>query len=339
MTISSEKSKEAYKSSTDSPYVVPFMFVNDEDIEVVLKQKDGTEVPLSLGTEYQLFGAGDQAGGQCQLTTPLDEDEALFIRRSPRITQETDYIENAAFPAASHEAALDKLTMICQSLSERLDRTITLRISSAVKGLHLPEPEKNTIIGWNATQTDLENKKITDYGQVSIPIPVDQGGTGTDNVTDALINFGFGATGMALCGCETSNEAFETVVSGESFETIISEKKLVQSDCRALLRTVYGDEAQVHTGTDLSGLTISRNHVLWTLTTDSQFSDVPLPYDGTYVFHLYPNGHELALAASYKTDVRVPFPDPQAGEIRIVVERFNSRKTIVSLQNMGGESC
>lgn len=85
---------------------------------------------------------------------------------------------------------------------------------------------------------------------------------------------------------------------------------------------------------DLSDLTVGRNHVVWALAADSLFSGATLPYDGVYVFHVYPGGHALALAASYKTDGALPGPDPAAGEIRIVVERFNGRTSIVSLQNM-----
>ena len=102
-----------------------------------------------------------------------------------------------------------------------------------------------------------------------------------------------------------------------------------------MLRAVYGDEAQIHSGADLAALAVTRNHVMWTLTGDSQFSELALPYDGTYVFHVYPGSHMLALAAAYKTDGNLPNPDSGAGEIRIVVEQYGGRKSIVSLQNMG----
>ena len=49
-----------------------------------------------------------------QVGTPGD----IRIWRTTPITQETDYQAYDAFPAESHEAALDKLTMICQELYE-----------------------------------------------------------------------------------------------------------------------------------------------------------------------------------------------------------------------------
>lgn len=101
-----------------------------------------------------------------------------------------------------------------------------------------------------------------------------------------------------------------------------------------LLKAAYGDEAQTHTGADLSALTIERNHILWTLAATSQLTDVTFPYDGTYVFHIYPSGNTLTIAATYKTDGSTITLDPAAGEIRIVIEQFNSRKSIVSVVNM-----
>ena len=80
---------------------------------------------------------------------------------------------------------------------------------------------------------------------------------------------------------------------------------------------------------------MTRNHVSWVLSANSQFTEVSLPYDGTYVFHVYPSGYSLVLASAYKSDGLLASPDPAAGEVRLVVEQYNSRKTIVSLQNMG----
>jgi len=44
--------------------------------------------------------------------------------------QEVDYVENSAFPAETHEAALDLLTMICQSLQEQIGRAVLYPVST-----------------------------------------------------------------------------------------------------------------------------------------------------------------------------------------------------------------
>lgn len=329
MTLSSTETKTIYggNGSTGS-FAIPFMFMRDEDIEVRLTDTEGLETILTVSTDYQLSGAGEQTGGVCSLNIPPEAGQILVVRRSPAIVQEVDYVENDAFPAETHEAALDKLTMICQALAERLDRTITFRVSSAVSGVELPEPDAGRVLAWNDDGNNLSNRDVADFSSVLLPLSVSEGGTGADNAVDALSSLGCGTAGKAIVLSEYSTEAL-AVIGGEP-----ANEALLKADSPNLLQTVFGDEAQVHTGTNLSGLTVARNHIMWTLTDNSQFSDIELPYDGTYVFHAYPMGFGLVLAASYKTDGGIAEPDPSAGEIRIVVEQYNARKAIVSLQNL-----
>lgn len=324
MTISSIKSKDSFDGNGSTvEFQIDFMFMHDEDVEVVLKDETGAEQLQVSGTDYQLIGAGEQVGGACRMTIPPASGQSLHIRRNPAVVQGTDYPENDAFPAASHEAALDYLTMICQSLSERLDRTISFRVSSAVCGVNLPEPEADRVLAWNTLGSNLENRAVLSSGSILVPVPVNQGGTGADNVTEALFNLGFGATGAAIAGCESGDEVVDVL-----------DADILRADTADLLQAVFGDDAQVHTGTDLSELTVSRNHVFWTLTVDSQFSEVTFPYDGTYVFHLYPNGHTVIFGAGYKLPLNHDDPDPAAGEIRIALEVFNGRRSVVSILNM-----
>lgn len=328
MTISTTINKITYAGNgSTATFALPFPFTADEDIEAVLSGPDGEEV-LAPGTDYQLSGAGEPSGGFCTLNAPPADDETLVIRREPAIIQEVDYVENDAFPADTHEAALDRLTMICQALAERLDRTLSFRVSSAVTGVELPDPDPGRLLGWNAGGDNLSNADLADFGAAILPLSVDQGGTGAAVASDALDNLGFGAAGKSVAAADTAMEGL-AALDAEPADTAI-----LKADLPDMLQAVYGDEAQPHTGTDLSGLTVTRNHITWNLTAASQFSDMTLPYDGTYVFHVYPSGNELILAASFKTDGNLSAPDPYAGEIRIVVEQFNSRKTIVSLQNV-----
>jgi len=328
MTVASTLTKTLYAGNgSTTGFAIPFRFVSEDDIEVVLSGAEG-ERTLTPTTDYRLAGAGDPGGGTCTLTTPPPAGQVLVIRRNPALVQEVDYLENDAFPAEAHEAALDKLTMICQALAERLDRTITFRVSSAVSGVRLPDPAPGRVLGWNTDGDDLSNVDVAGYGQVVLPLAVAQGGTGAEGPDAALTNLGLGATGRIAARAETPAEA-RAAIGAEPADTAI-----LKADAPELLRAVFGDEPQTHEGTDLSGLTVDRNHILWTLTADSLFGAATLPYDGAYVFHVYPAGYTLALAASYKTDGALPEPDPGAGEIRIVVERFNGRVSLISLQNM-----
>ena len=212
MTISSTKSTDSFEGNgSTTEFQMDFMFIRNEDIEVVLKDEAGTEHLQVSGTDYQLMGAGEQSGGTCRMAVPPASGQSLHIRRNPAVVQETDYPENDAFPAASHEAALDYLTMICQALSERLDRTISFRVSSAVSGVNLPDPEADRVLAWNAMGSNLENRDVLSSGSILVPVPVNQGGTGADNVTEALFNLGFGATGAAIAGCESGDEGVDVL--------------------------------------------------------------------------------------------------------------------------------
>ncbi|OIQ49668.1 hypothetical protein BerOc1_01593 [Pseudodesulfovibrio hydrargyri] len=329
MTISSTETKAIYAGdgSTDT-FPVPFMFLRNEDIRVLVIDRDGLERPRYEGIDYNLSGVGEQMGGTCVLASPPEAGQTVVVSREPALVQEVDYVENDAFPAATHEAALDKLTMICQALAEKLDRALTFRISSAVTGVNLPEPGPDLVLAWNASGDNLVNKDVAGAGGLTVPVPISQGGTNADNPAEALFNLGFGAVGVTVAGCEDEAEVLAAIGAEPA------DVALLKANRPGLLRAAYGDDAQVHSGPDLSGLAVDRNHVAWMLTGDSLFSDVPLPYDGTYVFHVYPGGNALSLAASYKNDGFLPSPKPDAGEIRIVLEQYNARKTIVSLQNM-----
>ena len=68
---------------------------------------------------YTISGIGDAAGGDVQFTLtapPLGEANVSIIRKVPD-TQEVDYQPFDDFPAETHEAALDKLTMLAQQLN------------------------------------------------------------------------------------------------------------------------------------------------------------------------------------------------------------------------------
>lgn len=131
MTIASTTSKVSYNGSgSNGPFPITYKFTKNADISATKRSSAGVETVLALTTDYTLTGAGDAAGGALTLTVALAVGESLVIARAPRIVQEVDYVENSAFPAETHESALDLLTTICQSLQEQVDRSVKVEISS-----------------------------------------------------------------------------------------------------------------------------------------------------------------------------------------------------------------
>lgn len=157
MTVSSTTNRVAYTGNGATvAFSVPFLFLTNADLKVYI----GTTLQ-TITTNYTVSGAGNPAGGTVTFTLAPASQASVVIVRDPAITQLTDYIENDDFPANSHEAALDKLTIVAQRLDDRLDRAAVLPDSySGAASPVLPVPEGNSVIGWNPTGTALQNVDI-----------------------------------------------------------------------------------------------------------------------------------------------------------------------------------
>lgn len=131
MTISSTTSKVSFNGSgSTGPFSIPYKFSKNADLAVTKVSTAGVASTLALTTNYTLTGAGATSGGTLTLLVALASGERLIIKRSPVKVQETDYVENASFPAKAHEDALDLLTMVSQDLQEQIDRSVKVEISS-----------------------------------------------------------------------------------------------------------------------------------------------------------------------------------------------------------------
>lgn len=147
-------------------FTVPFRFLADGDLRVIRTVKaTGVETVLTLDSSgadgYTVDGAASPSGGTVSLVTaPVGAgatQEKVSILLEPSLEQQTDYISNDAFPAESHENALDRLTMIARSLSEKLQRTLTLPSSIPGSAATVPTPDPLKPLVWNAAGTALEN--------------------------------------------------------------------------------------------------------------------------------------------------------------------------------------
>jgi hypothetical protein len=125
MTISTATASASYTGNgTTTAFPIPFYFLVDTDVKISKKDgATGTISVLTLNSDYTLTGAGNQAGGTATMTTaPAGgaTPDQLFIERNVDAVQETAYPENGIFPAASHEKALDRLTMLVQQILSKL---------------------------------------------------------------------------------------------------------------------------------------------------------------------------------------------------------------------------
>lgn len=115
MTISTTDSRISYNGNgVTTEFSFPYRFLANGDLVVVEVAADGTETVKTITTHYTITGAGDDAGGSVTMLVAPASGTRLVIYRDTEVVQETDYTSGDAFPAESHERALDRLTMILQ---------------------------------------------------------------------------------------------------------------------------------------------------------------------------------------------------------------------------------
>ena len=156
MTISTTTSRVSYNGNDVTVgFSFPYLFLANADLVVILYDSLGVGTTQVLDTDYTVTGAGDIAGGTVTMTTAPATGEQLVIYREMDLTQEVDYITGDAFPADTHERALDRLTMIAQQLNETLGRSIKVPVSSSLTSLEVEDLVADSAIIVNGTADGL----------------------------------------------------------------------------------------------------------------------------------------------------------------------------------------
>lgn len=117
MTVLTTASREVKAGNgVTTSFAFTVVFGDTSEILVVHQAAAGAQTVWSLGTQYELTGAGNPQGGT--LTTnsgyTVASGDSLIIRRLLSLTQEVDLVPNSALPADTLEGALDKLTRLLQ---------------------------------------------------------------------------------------------------------------------------------------------------------------------------------------------------------------------------------
>ena len=151
MTVSSSTTKVSLSANgTQHSFAYTFKIFAAADLEVIVRTSAGTETVQTNNTNYIVTGAGNANGGNVlfKFNTGTSSDAhydastdhrpasgtTVIIRRKLTLTQGTDYVENDPFPAAAHEDALDRLTMVTQQIQEEVDRSIKASTGNTFSG-------------------------------------------------------------------------------------------------------------------------------------------------------------------------------------------------------------
>ena len=105
-----------------------FKILEDTDLRVFQRTTatgDVSELSLS-GGDYTVTGAGDAGGGNVVISPAPASGYEIVILRALTQDQETDLSNQGGWFPEVHEATFDYITMLCQDLSERVDRSVVI---------------------------------------------------------------------------------------------------------------------------------------------------------------------------------------------------------------------
>ena len=129
MTIDSVYSREIFPVNAARTYIFTFESQGSDTIFVTYLDAVAGRTPVPAGDYVLTFGGGAPTydGGTVVINDPPPAGTVeVEIQRSTDIQQLVDYQPYTAFPAETHEFALDKLTLICQEINDILLQTVDL---------------------------------------------------------------------------------------------------------------------------------------------------------------------------------------------------------------------
>ena len=133
MTVSTTTNKVSYSGTgSQTVFAYAFKIFADGDLDVYIRDTNGTETLQTITTNYTVSGAGTDSGGNVTFVTAPGSTDTVVIQRKLGLTQGTDYVANDPFPAESHEDALDRLTFITQQIQEEVDRSIKASVTNTI---------------------------------------------------------------------------------------------------------------------------------------------------------------------------------------------------------------
>jgi alpha-tubulin suppressor-like RCC1 family protein len=126
MTVTAAEARVEYAGNgVTFIFAYPYQFFEGNDLDVWLfDDATGVGTQQVIGTDYTVSGVLNPTGGNVTFAVPPPGGHTVIIINSPDIVQTLHYVNADDFPADSHEQGLDRLTKICQRLSDRIDRAV-----------------------------------------------------------------------------------------------------------------------------------------------------------------------------------------------------------------------
>jgi len=170
MTVTNTVLRNDYVGNgTETDYDFTFIVLrevgNIYTVKVIVADLLGVETVKVQGVDYTVTLGSNGLGSITFTTAPALNHKITLLSDVPN-TQETDYINSGTdkFPGASHEAALDKLTLIAKQNKELFNRSVLLPPTSNLSQISLPISIANAdnVIVVNSAGDNLEAKSLID---------------------------------------------------------------------------------------------------------------------------------------------------------------------------------
>ena len=173
MAVSSEIRKTGIYIGDGATSRYPFKYkvLSVEYISVVVSDGSGEDKELAHGRDYEAVVARNQdiePGGYIDLKKPLPRGHRLVIVSNQDYLQPTVLTNHGGFYPTVLNAALDRLTIQIQQLSENVERSLKVGVITPENvSLNLPTPYPNKGLAWNAEGTGLTNTDFHEQAAAS----------------------------------------------------------------------------------------------------------------------------------------------------------------------------
>ena len=171
-----------------------FVFWDLDDPQATLADINGVETTWVRGTQYTMSGGSGEKGTLTVITSPTDytpaTGETLTIRSDIDDTQPSPFPLGGPIPSAVLEQQLDQIVRQVQQISEKVDRSIRLKISSSESDVSIDDLSGKTakFLRVNTAEDGIEHVAVIPAGSIGVPVAVNEGGTAATSAAVALTN-------------------------------------------------------------------------------------------------------------------------------------------------------
>ena len=162
MTISTTTIKNSFSGNgSTSAFTYTFKISANSEMQVIIRSSAGVETIKTLGTHYNVSGAGNSGGGTVTFTSgniPAS-GETVVLRRVTAQTQTMDLIDNDPMSADTIETAHDKSIALIQELQEQLNRSIKVSRTATITTPEITDDataRAGKLLGFDSTGNALD---------------------------------------------------------------------------------------------------------------------------------------------------------------------------------------